>query len=299
MFEARLYKRLGKGMVKCLACSWKCKIADGKAGVCGVRKNEKGKLFLLVYGRPTGVAIDPIEKKPLYHFLPGTGILSLGTIGCNFKCEFCQNWFESQKREIVSEFVGPEEIVKVAVENRTPSIAFTYNEQTIWTEYAVEIMKIAKKLGIYGVYVSNGYMTNETLDYLESYIDAYNIDLKSFSEEYYQKICHARLEPVLKNIKEIYKRKKWLEISTMLIPGRNDTDWEIRKMAEFICRVSSTIQWHIFAARPEYKMMEIKAMTRERLIEVEEIGRKVGLKYVYGGKTIRPDYKEKMEGVWE
>lgn len=324
MFEARLYRKLEKGMVQCLACEWKCKILEGKTGVCGVRKNEKGRLYLLVYGKPVAVNVDPIEKKPLYHFLPGSKILSIGTVGCNLKCGFCQNWEISQNREVFGESISPEKIVSLAVRSKIPSIAFTYNEPTIWTEYAVEIMKVAKKKNIFGVYVSNGYMSNETFDYVEGYIDAYNIDLKGFKEEFYRKICHASLEPVLRNIKEIYKRRKWLEITTLVVPGKNDSQAELKRMAEFIYRVSPFIPWHLSAFHPDYQMMNLEGTREEKLLEAIEIGKKVGLKYVYGQDTYCPkcgvrlvarqgfvvwDNKivkgkcsacgHKMEGVWE
>ncbi len=308
MREAVLYKKLEKGKVQCTACAWRCTIAEGKRGVCGVRENIDGTLQLLVHSYPVSVNLDPVEKKPLYHFLPGTKIFSLGTVGCNFACEFCQNFDISQVRplgltadlrrssrlgisQINADIVSlqddpsfsPERIVHYCVDHHIPSIAFTYNEPTIFSEYAVDVMKLAKPYGIRGVYVSNGYETQEALDFLVGFIDAYNIDLKSFREEFYQKVCHARLSPVLETIKALYKRGKWLEITTLLIPGKNDGAEEIAQIAEFIKDVSPDIPWHISAFHPEYKMAEIGITPSEKLFEAYEIGKKSELKYIYTG----------------
>ena len=283
----RLWRKIDNQAVECRACEWRCKIPLGKAGICGVRQNQGGELKLVVRGKPAEVALDPIEKKPLFHFLPGSSIYSIGTVGCNLKCEFCQNWEISQSRYTINDkrATRVKEIVDYCVKNKINSIAFTYNEPTILSEWAREIMKQAKKRQIYGVYVSNGYMTNDVLDYLEGEIDAYNIDLKSFSERYYQNICHARLAPVLKNIKEIYRRKKWLEITTLVVPGKNDSHRELKEIAEFIAGVSPSIPWHVSAFRPEYLMMEVEATKKEKLEEAYEIGKKTGLKYVYAGNV--------------
>lgn len=291
MREAVLYKKLDKKRVQCIACAWRCTIAEGKRGVCGVRENVDGTLQLLVHSSPVSVNLDPVEKKPLYHFLPGTKIFSLGTVGCNFACEFCQNFDISQVTksgwDVTSVEEGteytPETIVQYCCDHHIPSIAFTYNEPTIFSEYAVDVMKRAKPYHIKGVYVSNGYETQEALDFLEGFIDAYNIDLKSFREDFYQKVCHARLAPVLETIKALHQRSKWLEITTLLIPGKNDREEEITQIAEFIRNVSPDIPWHISAFHPEYKMADVGATLPQKLFEAYEIGKKAGLRYIYTG----------------
>jgi pyruvate formate lyase activating enzyme len=310
--EALLSRKIGGGDVQCLACEQKCKIKPGMRGVCGVRKNLAGKLMLLVWGRVTGIAVDPIEKKPLYHFLPGSPILSMGTVGCNFGCQFCQNYFESQKSketgikvEKLGERVKPKELVEYCVRNKIPSIAFTYNEPTIFSEWTVEVMKIAEKEGIKGVFVTNGYMSQETLDYIDDYIDAYNVDLKSFSEKFYREVCKASLKPVLKNIKEIYRRKKWMEVTTLIIPGKNDSKKELTQIAKFLVNISKDIVWHVSAFYPNYRMQDIKSTSYEKLQEAVEIGKGVGLRYVYAGNIgegnpmIEPKNRQGVRGIWE
>lgn len=295
MKEASLYQKINNSFVQCQACSWQCKISPNKFGVCGVRKNIGGKLFLLVYEKVAGVNIDPIEKKPLYHFLPGSKIYSLGTLGCNFRCGFCQNFEISQasKAKEISDFgyaLTPQEIVKTCLEKNIPSIAFTYNEPTIFAEYCVAVMKEAKKHHLYGVFVTNGYETKETLDFLDGYIDAYNVDLKSFSEKYYQKMCGAKLTLVLETIKEIYKRNKWLEITTLLVPKQNDSPEEVTAIAKFIYGISPDIPWHISAFYPTYKMQNLPPTSTETLFQAYEIGKKIGLNYIYTGNIPNNHY---------
>ncbi len=292
MKEVVLYTIKDKKAVECSACSWRCSIGDGKRGACGVRQNIGGKLFLLVYGRAVSAGVDPVEKKPLYHFLPGSKIFSIGTVGCNFGCEFCQNFDISQASRVggtgenitkSGEELSPEEVVNFCVEHRIPAIAFTYNEPAIFAEYAADVMKLAKLHGIKGVFVSNGYETKETLDFLEPYIDAYNIDLKSFSEKYYQKICKAKLAPVLETIREIHGRGKWLEVTTLLVPDKNDSEKELRDIANFIKDISADIPWHISAFYPAYQMADNSAATLASLERACNIGIKAGLHYVYAG----------------
>jgi pyruvate formate lyase activating enzyme len=298
MHEARLYKSLEEGAVQCLACRQGCRIAPGKTGICGVRKNIDGKLFLTVYGQPVAVQIDPIEKKPLYHFLPGTEIFSLGTVGCNFACSFCQNWDISQfgKKKTLdtdlsflqqkpSSELTPHDIVERCVENNIPSIAFTYNEPTIFAEYAADVMKLAKPAGIRGVFVSNGYESEQALDYLDGWIDAYNIDLKAFNEVFYQRICKARLKNVLQTIASIHRRGNWLELTTLLIPGENDSVSELNLLTKFIASLSADIPWHVSAFHPDYQMQEKRGTSYTSMEKAFEIGRKAGLKYIYLGNT--------------
>lgn len=292
MHEAVLSKKIGQGSVQCLACEWKCKIKSGMVGVCGVRKNVAGKLILLVWGKVTGVAVDPVEKKPLYHFLPGSSILSMGTVGCNFSCEFCQNFSESQKSKEVGikveglgDKVKPKNLVEYCVNHKISAIAFTYNEPTIFCEWAVEVMKVAKIKGIKGVFVTNGYMSQETLNYLDNYIDAYNIDLKSFSDKFYWEVCRAKLKSVLNNIEEVYRRKKWVEVTTLIIPGKNDSQKELKQIAKFLANISKDIVWHVSAFHPNYRMLDVASTGYEKLQEAVVIGRELGLNYVYAGNV--------------
>lgn len=311
MKEAILYKR-GKKSLTCTACQWYCKIPSDFVGVCSVRANIKGKLYLLTHSLGY-VNLDPVEKKPFYHFLPGSGILSFGTYGCNFACDFCQNWQESQTPKIIkaqllktnqpkkviqkisefikenSSYIPPAKLVKMCVAQKIPSIAFTYNEPTIFAEYAYETMKLAKKHKIYGVFVSSGFESKETLHLMEDYIDAYNIDLKGGSEKFYENISHTKLKPVLQTIEEIYKRKKWIEITTLLIPGINTNKKEIRFIAKFLSRIDKNIPWHVTAFYPQYKMLNVPPTDYETLKKAYEIGKEEGLKYVYTGNLAGVD----------
>jgi len=305
MHKCILYKKLkGKDKsVQCHACSWYCKIPNGYTGICGVRYNEDGDLYLLVYGHPVAVHLDNIEKKPLFHFLPGSKIFSLGTIGCNFRCSFCQNWDISQapgiikkeysevkkqiemiKRNIsMCEEWTPGKIVNYCLENKIPSIAYTYNEPAIFFEYAYDTAKLAHEKGIKNVYVSNGYESKENLEMFHEYMDAINIDIKGFTEDFYANICGAKLAPVLENVKRCRKLGIWQEITTLLIPGKNDSDKDIHGIAEFIKSISEDIPWHVTAFYPNYKMLDVPPTPAETLQRAYTIGKKVGLKYVYTG----------------
>lgn len=297
MKDCVLFLGLSDKQVQCSACNHRCIIRDNRTGVCGVRKNYHGSLKLLVWNKPTGVAVDPIEKKPLFHFLPGTPIFSLGTFGCNFGCSFCQNAMTSQLSKTDSwkhmytkylnqlELWPAKKIVTYCRENSIPSIAFTYNEPTIFVEYAAEVMKLARPYQIKGVFVSNGYETDECLDFIEPYIDAYNIDLKSIRNEFYQSVCKARLEPVLHTIKRIHNMGKWLEITTLVIDGKNDSDKELTQIAQFITSVSPDIPWHVTACHPDYKMADIRITPQKTLQRTYEIGQRAGLHYIYTGNT--------------
>ena len=289
MKEATLYEKLPNKTVRCLACSNYCVIPNKNYGICGVRKNIDGKLFLLVYGKSISANIDPIEKKPLFHFLPGTGVFSIGTFGCNFSCEFCQNWDISQTPKNGNEKVihnsydlSPEQIVKIAQKNKIPSIAYTYNEPAVFFEYAYDTARLAHKKGIKNVYVTNGYESKEALEKILPFIDAMNIDLKSFNPEFYRKICGGNLKPVLDNIKNLFG-KVWIELTTLIIPGHNDSDTELKKIAEFISKISKEIPWHISRFYPAYKMNNIIPTPYETLRKAYKIGKDAGLKYIYIG----------------
>lgn len=298
MKEAILYKKI-LGGVKCQACMWQCKMRPGQSGVCGMRQNIDNKLYSLTYGRATAVNVDPMEKKPLYHFLPGRKVFSIGSVGCNFSCQFCQNFDISQtgiikkttvEIEKLTESISPEEVLSYCINHHLPSVAFTYNEPAIWSEYAVDVMKLLKPHHIKGIFVSNGYFTDEAIKFIDPYIDAFNIDLKGFSDKFYYQICGARLNPVLQNIKKIWQLGKWLEITTLLVPGENDSEDELKAMADFIVGISADIPWHISSFYPAYQMMGRAPTPTKTMIKAYEIGKNAGLKYVYLGNINHPDY---------
>jgi len=289
--EALLYQKLKNNTARCNLCSHRCLIAPGKRGICFVRENQNGVLYSLVYGLAIAANVDPIEKKPLFHFLPGTKSFSIASAGCNFRCEFCQNWDISQitKRpegKIIGEELPPEKVVKQALKSGCKSIAYTYTEPTIFFEYAQDTAKLAKKEGLANVFVTNGYQTPETIKKMKGIIDAANIDLKSFSEEFYQKICGARLTPVLEAIKLMHKAGIWIEITTLVVPKQNDSEKELTQIAKFIASVDRNIPWHISRFHPDYKMTNSYPTPLETLENAFQIGKNAGLKYVYLGNVI-------------
>lgn len=296
MKKAILFKKLENHQIQCTACSWYCKINPDKTGICGVRKNIDGELYLLVYGKASAVNIDPIEKKPLFHFLPGSEILSIGTIGCNFACDFCQNWDISQvtKGKGVSIFgqdLSPEDAVSYCLKNNIPGVAFTYNEPAIFFEYAYDTMILAKKEGIKTVYVSNGYESKEQIKMLKGYLDGINIDLKAFTEKFYQRVCSAKLAPVLENIEGFFEAGVWTEITTLVIPDENDSDKELTDIAKFLASISKDIPWHVTRFHPDYKMQDKKETPEETLKRAYEIGKKEGLKFVYVGNVLDENHE--------
>ena len=311
MKQAKLYKPLKNQTVQCQACRWYCAIPKGHFGICGVRQNIEGKLYLLVYGKAVGPHLDPIEKKPLYHFLPGTTALSFGTVGCSFGCLFCQNYFQSQPpREIrytplplseknrrihqvinqLSQDLSPSDLVNLALKTNAQSIAYTYNEPTIFIEYAYDTAKLAKKHDIKNVFVSNGFESKESLELIAPYLDAINIDLKSFNPDFYKKIVKGRLDYVLDNIKQVYKKGIHLEITTLIIPKHNDSQKELTQIAQFIKNLDPNIPWHITAFHPDYKMLDIPPTPIKTLLKAYDIGKKVGLHYVYIGNVYDPKH---------
>lgn len=283
------YEKLQENIVHCHLCNHHCRISTGKRGICGVRENINGTLYSLVYGKLIAAAVDPIEKKPLFHFLPGSRAYSIATVGCNFSCLNCQNYDISQmpkpKRPIAGEDATPEEVVQAAKQYQCESIAYTYTEPTIFFEYAYDIAKLAKKEGIKNVFVSNGYMTEEALRTIAPYLDANNIDLKSFSNEFYNKICGAKLEPVLNSIRLHKELGIWIEITTLVIPSLNDSEENFRKIAEFIKKLDEDIPWHVSAFYPTYKLSNLTPAPVETLEKARKIGLEIGLKYVYQGNV--------------
>jgi len=287
--EAMLYEKLDRGKVHCHLCSHHCRIQPGKFGFCGVRENIDGKLHTRVYGEVIASHVDPVEKKPLYHFLPGSASYSIATIGCNFRCPFCQNWEISQlsKRtdNVSGKDVAPEDIVKEAERTGCKSISYTYTEPTIFFEYAYDVAGLAKKRGLYNIFVTNGYMTAEALDTIGPYLDAANVDLKGFSEDFYIKLCQAHLGPVLDSIKRMKKMGVWVEVTTLVIPGENDSCKELKGIAEFIAGAGADIPWHLSRFHPEYKHLDSGPTPVETLKKARLIGEEAGLRYVYLGNV--------------
>jgi len=251
-----------------------------------VRTNKEGKLTSLVYGRPAAVALDPIEKKPLFHFLPGTTTFSIGTAGCNLACKFCQNWELAHGPrlglQIPSENLPPAKAVQRAKDLGARSIAFTYTEPFVFFDYALDCCKKAKAAGLKTVFVSNGYATKSAWSEISEWLDAVNIDLKG-SDKFYRTLCAGRLKPVLESIKTAYELGIWLEITTLIIPGKNDSKFEIKKISKFISKIDEEIPWHVTAFHPAFKMTEIPRTPISSLLSAREIGKEAGLKYIYTG----------------
>jgi pyruvate formate lyase activating enzyme len=289
MKEAMFYEKISEGKVRCHLCNHRCLIGEGKRGICTVRENRGGALYSLVYGRAISVNIDPIEKKPLFHFYPGTDIYSIATVGCNFRCLHCQNYSISQmprdENRIIGRDLPPREIVREVKEYNCKSIAYTYTEPTVFYEYAYDTAKLAHREGIKNVFVTNGYISEEALREIRPYLDAANIDLKGFTEKFYQKVCGARLRPVLDNIKLYKELGIWIEVTTLIIPTLNDSEEQLRGIAEFIASVDPSIPWHVTQFHPEYKLMGLPRTPLEILRKAREIGIEAGLKYVYEGNV--------------
>ncbi|MDQ1264710.1 MAG: pyruvate formate lyase activating enzyme [Campylobacterota bacterium] len=273
--------------ITCLLCKHYCTLKKDKHGICGVNFNIDSKLVNKTYGHPSALHIDPIEKKPLNHFLPSSSSLSLGTVGCNFRCPFCQNYSISQT-SVIDESVTymPEDIVAMALEHKTQSISYTYNEPTIWYPYAKDIGVLAKEKGIKNVFVSSGYESREVLEDMPSWLDAANIDLKSFSHDYYKKVLKTDLDGVLDSLVAFAKSRIWLEITTLLIPDVNDSSQEIEKMAEFIVtKLGRDVPWHFSAFHPDYKMLDTPPTPMATLQRAKEIAKSFGIRYVYLGNV--------------
>jgi len=288
MQEARFYEKKEEGKVHCHLCAHECKIDPGKRGLCHVRENQEGTLFTLVYGMVVAENIDPIEKKPLFHFLPGSRSYSIATAGCNFMCLHCQNYDISQfpKKhggKIPGMARSPEAIVREAKANRCATISYTYTEPTIFLEFAQDTARLAQEQGIKNVFVSNGFMTAESAKALAEVIEGDNIDLKSFRDDFYRKVCKARLQPVLDTIERLKRAGVWIEVTTLIIPGHNDSVEELTEIAQFIKGVGPEIPWHVSAFHPTYQMMDRPRTAAEILLKAREIGLTAGLRYVYTG----------------
>lgn len=276
-----------KDRLVCNLCSYYCKLKENQTGVCGVNKNTGEKIECLVYGYLSALNIDPIEKKPLYHFLPSSKSLSLGTVGCNFRCSFCQNWQISQTNNInKNNYFSPKDIVNIAIQKECKSISYTYNEPTIFYPYAKDIAVLAKEFGIKSVYVSNGFESKEVIEDFKGVIDAINVDLKSFDEKYYKKALGGDLNIVCDNLIRLKKNDIHTEITTLIVPTKNDSPQELEKIVRFIKEnLGVDTPWHISAFHPDYKELDINRTSNESLQMAFEIAKNYGLNYVYRGNS--------------
>ena len=287
MKEAYLYEKIDKRRVRCSLCNHRCVIKEGAKGICGVRENREGSLISLVYGKVIARHVDPIEKKPLFHFLPGSRSYSIATAGCNFKCLFCQNadisQMPSDHNRIWGEDMTPDMIVDDAAATRSATIAYTYTEPTIYFELALDTARLAAKRGVRNIFVSNGYMTEECLKEIYPDLHGANVDLKAFSDTFYKEQCGARLDPVLKTLETMKRMGIWLEVTTLLIPGLNDSKEQLEGLAGFLTALDPFIPWHVSRFHPTYRLTSIPPTPPETIRRAREIGYEAGLKYVYTG----------------
>lgn len=292
MVKALHWKKLAQNYVACNICGNKCIIPAGKIGRCGSRQNIHGEMRLLNYGNYSSIAVDPIEKKPLYHFHPGTKVLSIGGWGCNFKCKHCQNWEISQPKSQTHDekILSPEEFIQLAKDKKCRGIAWTYNEPTIWYEYTLECAKLAKQNGLYTAYITNGFISVEALEELAPYLDAYRVDLKSFNDEFYKTICGvASSTPVYESTKLAYDLGLHVEAVTNIIPTYNDSDEDLKNIAIWIINnLSKNTPWHVTRFFPCYNLSDLEPTPIETLNRAYKIGKEAGLEFVYKGNTSEP-----------
>lgn len=279
-----------KGEIHCTLCAHNCRIKQGRVGRCGVRQNIEGTLYTLVYGELVAEHIDPIEKKPLFHILPGSLSLSISTMGCNFKCHHCQNHSISQvlglpASELQGRKVTPAQIVENAKNNSCQSISYTYVEPTVFYEFAYDCARLATEHDLKNVFVSNGYLGEQAGRDISPFLDAINIDVKSFNDDFYKKVCGARLQPVLDNVRLMKELGVWVEVTTLVIPGLNDSDEELSRLATFLAKVDPKIPWHVSAFYPTYKMTDRPSTPPSTLARAGKIGRDAGLLFVYEGNS--------------
>jgi pyruvate formate lyase activating enzyme len=288
MREAMFYEKRDDEKVRCRLCAHNCVIENGKRGICGVRENKGGCLYSLVYGKIISANVDPIEKKPLFHFYPASTSFSIATVGCNFKCKHCQNHdiaqYTKQHDDIPGEHSVPEQIVNAAVQTGSKSISYTYTEPTIFFEFAYDCARLAHEQGIKNVFVSNGYMNPSASKKIAPYLDGANIDLKG-DDEFYKKICSARRSPVLEHIRLMKALGVWVEVTTLIIPSYNDSEKDLNDIIDFIISVDPAIPWHVSQFYPTYKLMDAPRTPAETLRWAREMGIKKGLKYVYEGNV--------------
>lgn len=287
MKEALLTQPVTNG-IQCLLCAHRCLLKEGSRGVCGVRQNCAGRVVALTYHHVAAMHNDPIEKKPLYHFLPGSSSFSVATMGCNFHCHFCQNHslsMVSAGLPIYGESISPDELVRSALQYRSQSISYTYSEPTVYFELMLETAKLAHEAGLKNVMVTNGYMSVEALDMIAPYLDAANIDLKAFSETFYKQQCGARLAPVLDTIRAMYARGVHIELTTLLIPGLNDDPGEIKELISFILSVDKNIPWHVSRFYPQYRLTEVSPTPQKTIYYCLETAASMGVQYLYAGNV--------------
>lgn len=286
MKKAVFWERKGKENVQCHLCPRNCVIAEDKTGYCGVRKNVKGTLYSLVYGKPCSINIDPIEKKPIFMFAPGTQCLSVATVGCNMGCQFCQNWEISHPEAVFGRELSPEGVVKLAKDRGLPGIAYTYTEPTVAWEYWFDCMKLARKEKLYNVWVSNGYTGLEAVRKMGRYLDAINVDVKG-GRKFYQKLCGvADPKPIFDALIEYKKQKVWIEVTNLVVPGWNDKEEQVREIAEWVEKnLGPETPLHLSAFHPDYKLTSIQATPPGTLEKAAEAAEKAGLKYVYVGNV--------------
>jgi pyruvate formate lyase activating enzyme len=276
--------------VRCTLCPHHCLIKEGQVGICMVRKNEGGRLVTLVYGLAAAMHVDPIEKKPLFHFLPGSAAFSIATVGCNFRCGFCQNWTLSRApkelKKVLGEEMLPDQVVQMALRAKCRSISYTYSEPTIYYEYALDCGKLAKEAGLKNNFVTNGYIETAPLEDLKGILDAANVDLKAFRESFYHKYCGGHLEPVLAAVKKMKTIGVWVEITTLVIPTLNDSEEELRDIARFIAQeLDPDTPWHVSRFHPDYSLTDLPATPEQTLTRAREIGMEEGLQFVYTGNV--------------
>jgi pyruvate formate lyase activating enzyme len=288
MKEALLYEKIDNSKVRCFLCAHHCIVAEGRRGICGVRENRKGLLYSLVYGKLVSMNVDPIEKKPLFHFYPTSKSFSISTVGCNFKCRHCQNYdiaqYPLKHDKIPGEHVTPEQVVDAAEHAGCRSISYTYTEPTIFFEFAYDCAILAHERGIKNVFVSNGYTSPEATKLIAPYLDANNIDLKG-DDEFYKKTCGARLQPVLDTIRLMKQLGVWVELTTLVIPNYNDSDETISEIIDFIKSVDPAIPWHVTRFYPTHKLLDQPGTPVDTLRSIRNKGLKEGLKYVYVGNV--------------
>ena len=296
MFPALFYQKLKNRVVCCQVCQHRCLIPEGKTGYCQTRLNRNGKLYSLIYGVIAAANNDPIEKKPVFHYQPGSFCFSIGTYGCNFRCQFCQNWdityadtlkFQPKADYLLNEKVAPEKIVKIALKAKSSGIAFTYNEPTIWLEYCLNTMKLAKKEKLYTVWVTNGYATKKTIDLIAPYLDIWRVDLKSFDDKFYQKLINIpRAKPIFENTKYIHQRYSNIHIEcvTNIIPDWNDNNQNLKHIAQWITKnLGPKTPWHVTCFYPAAQMMDTPPTPQKTLIRARKIGKEAGLQFIYLG----------------
>jgi pyruvate formate lyase activating enzyme len=286
VIRAELFEKGIRDQVICRLCAHQCRLPEGATGICRVRKNIAGTLYSLNSDHVVASHLDPIEKKPLYHFLPGSSTFSIAAMGCNFSCRFCQNHQISmvdKENKIVGETISPEQLVERALRSRAGSISYTYTEPTVFFELMLETARLAHQEGLKNVMVSNGYLTSQALSLLGPFLDAANIDLKAFHDDFYKKYCSASLQPVLETIAAMHARGIWLEITTLLIPGLNDDKEEIKQLISFLLGIDDCLPWHLSRFFPQYQLRQIPPTAQDTIHEFLNLGAAMGLKYLYSG----------------